>query len=385
MMVDEYTLIKSFKNGKNGEVYLGVKAGSSTKFAISKREIKKMTEQTILKKYWNNELFIMKDINHPNIIKLIDIKQTSKYIYIITEYCNGGSLEEFLENYLKDNDKALPEEIVQYIMRQIIEAFRYLYNKKIMHRCIDLRHILIDYENEIDKKNNNIMKGKLKIINLENARYLKKGELSKSFLGIPLTMSPLILNQFNTNPKTKKCEIIGYNEKEDIWSLGIIFYKLLIGKNPFDANSFDELINKVNEGEYDIPITLSEEAISFLNSMLQYYPFNRLSADELYNHAFLRKSVNEFKKLNLDIIKNSVDNLKIKMNIRNEYLILKISGNLINKLLKQKSINFKNFLSTYFGIFKKNYTLISFTQSPLLIIDNIQMINLVLEILIHIS
>ena len=116
MMVDDYTLIKSFKNGKNGEVYLGVKAGSSTKFAISKREKIKMLEETYLKKYWNNELFIMKDINHPNIIKLIDIKHTSKYIYIITEYCNGGSLEEFLENYLKDNDKALPEEIVQYIM-----------------------------------------------------------------------------------------------------------------------------------------------------------------------------------------------------------------------------------------------------------------------------
>ena len=91
MLVDEYTLIKPFKNGSNGEVYIIYKNGSRTKLAINKREINKMSEKKYLKKYWNNEIFIMKDINHPNIIKLIDRKTSSKYLFIITEYCNGGS------------------------------------------------------------------------------------------------------------------------------------------------------------------------------------------------------------------------------------------------------------------------------------------------------
>ena len=74
-------------------------------------------------------------------------------------------MEDFLERYLEINKKALPEEIVQYIMRQVIEAFRYLYNKRIMHRLINLRHILINYENDFDREIKNIMKGKIKIIN----------------------------------------------------------------------------------------------------------------------------------------------------------------------------------------------------------------------------
>jgi len=65
----------------------------------------------------DDELDILKDTNHPNIIKLIDIKEKPDFIYIITEYCNGGNLQQFLEKYLETYGKALSEEIVQYIMR----------------------------------------------------------------------------------------------------------------------------------------------------------------------------------------------------------------------------------------------------------------------------
>ena len=95
---------------------------------LRKKKLSLYSRNKKAKNYLNNEIFIMKDINHPNINKLIDIKINSENVFIITEYCNGGNLEDFLERYIEINKKALPEEIVQYIMRQVIEAFRYLYN-----------------------------------------------------------------------------------------------------------------------------------------------------------------------------------------------------------------------------------------------------------------
>ena len=143
-------------------------------------------------------------------------------------------------------------------------------------------------------KNNNIMKGKIKIIDFGFSKYLKKGELTKSVLGSPIAMEPIILLKLNKISEYKDNK---YDEKVDIWSLGIIFYELLIGKNPFDANSMKELVQKLEKGDYYVPITLSKEALSFLNNMLQFEPKDRLNIDILYNHEFLRKNVSDFTKL----------------------------------------------------------------------------------------
>ena len=106
------------------------------------------------KDYIDKEISILMDVNHPNIIELKEIKKKENKIYLVMEYCNGGTVEKFLEKYQEDNKKPLSEEIVQYIMRQIVEGMKYLSNKKIMHRHINLDNILIIYEDENDKKNN---------------------------------------------------------------------------------------------------------------------------------------------------------------------------------------------------------------------------------------
>ena len=325
MLIDEYTIVKTIAIGETGEVALGFRKGSQTKYAFKKKELSKYSMNKEAKRYLNNEIYIMKDINHPNIIRLIDIKINSKSVFIITEYCNGGNLEDYLEKYLKVNKKALPEEIVQNIMRQLIDVFRYLYNKKIMHRSINLRHILINYENEIDKENNNIMKGKIKIIHFSFARYLKKEEFGKSSLGNFINMHPSIIKKMK---KREYYENTKYDIKEDIWSLGIICYELLVGKFPFDSQN--------NKAEYFVPITLSKEAILFINCMLQYYHKDRLSVDELYNHEFLKKNVKDFNKLDLDIIKKYAHNSKIKINTIDDYVIKDILAKQIGNVKNQE-------------------------------------------------
>ena len=212
MDINEYTIIELIKKAIFGEIYLGSKKGSPIKYAFKKLNKTKYKNPKAFK-YLDNEISILKDVNHPNILKIIDVKKILEDIYIITEYYNGGTLEEYLEKYIKEKNKAFSEEMVQYIMKQVIEAMKYLYNKKIMHRDLNLSNILINYDDENDRKNGNILKGTIKIIDFGFARYLKKGELAKSIVGSPIYMSPLLLNKIN---KVEGYENTEYDDKEDI-------------------------------------------------------------------------------------------------------------------------------------------------------------------------
>ena len=294
--------------------YIGKKKGISTKFMV--KEYNSDVINSKLNTFINEEIFIVKDLNHPNILKFIELKNVMGNIYIVTDYYNGGNLMKALKIYKKMNNKIFSEEIVQYIMRQIIEGMKYLHNKKIIHRDIKLQNIMINYEEEDDRINNNIMKGRIKIIGFALARYLQKGELNNAFVGTPIYMDPCLLN-------SSKEKEYWYNEKIDIWSLGAIFYELLTGKPLFKAKNREDLEEKSFKGDYFVPITLSKETVSFLNCMLQYDPTKRLSIDKLYNHKFLRKNINEFHKIDLSELNNIkiIDNSKILINSKDNELI----------------------------------------------------------------
>jgi serine/threonine protein kinase len=111
-----------------------------------------------------NEIVILQNLNHLNIVKFKEVKKTKKNFYIIMEYCNGGELSKILENYIKNFGKPFPEEIVQHFMRQILDAFKYMHDKQIIHYNIKLDNILLNYDDETDKDNFDLMKATIKII-----------------------------------------------------------------------------------------------------------------------------------------------------------------------------------------------------------------------------
>ena len=312
MLTDDLTMIKPLGNGAFGKVFLTSKQGTSEKFA-TKQIDKKFAANPKAKKYLDNEIAILKDINHPNIVKLYEVKETPQYFYLVTEYCNGGSLSDLLEDYIDKNNNAFPEKIVQYLMKQIVEALKYLHAKRILHRDIKLDNILVHFENEEDRKNKNLLKAKVKMIDFGFARYLKNEELAYSTLGSPINMDPGILRKLNKMEHSKE---YGYDEKADIWSLGTACYEMLIGTNTFDAESMKDLVKKVEKGNYFLPKTLSKEAVSFLNCMLQYDIKKRCSAEKLSRHKFLNKDFNSLEQINLKEIKKNVQGSKIRINSR---------------------------------------------------------------------
>ena len=308
MQIDNLILEKRLGAGANGEVFLTKKKGDNKYYATKKYERDKI-EKTEFMKYLKNEISILQTLNHPNIVKFDDLKKTKKHFYLVMEYCNGGELSKALEKYQLKYGKPFNEELVQYMMRQIIGAFQYIHNQQIMHRDIKLENILLHFNNEQDKNNLNLMKAQVKIIDFGFACKISKNALTYTAIGNPINMDPLILKKLK-NPYNNKIRQLGYDQKADIWSLGAICYEMLIGRAAFDAEDMEDLVNKIETGKYKVPTTLSKEVVSFLNGMLQYNPNVRLDINQLANHQFLTKNIKEFHSIDLRQVSNKLDSQK---------------------------------------------------------------------------
>jgi len=292
-IVDNYIIGKLLREEYYGKVHISKKKGDDKNlYATRILEREKIEKEKDLYNYLKNEIIILQSLKHPNIVKLEDIKKTKTHFYFTMEYCNGADLPKALEKYKEKYGKPFSEEIVQHLMTQLINAIKYIHEKGIIHKNINLENIMLNFENEKDIKDLNLMKADVKIIDFFHSS-------KKSKPGLAINASPSTL---------KKLKLGGYNikmadsedEKVDIWSLGTIFYEILIGKPIFDADDLNEQIDKVEQGDYYVPKNISFESVSFMNGMLQQEPKKRLNAEQLLKHPFLTKNINEFTPIDMN-------------------------------------------------------------------------------------
>jgi len=302
--LDDLTLDTKLGNGAFGEVFKSKISGSDTIYATKRLEKRKFMKNPKAYRYLENEINILNNISHENIVKLYNSDlQTTKYKYLITEYCNGGDLNGCLEKYKKEMNRPFNEEEVQYIMRQLVSGIKYLHvEKKILHRDLKLENILLQFDNEEDRLQKRILKAKIKIIDFGFARYYD--DLVGSVLGSPMFMDPRILYRL---AKVDHQQDFGYEEKADIYSLGVICYILLTGKPLFDVDNLKELVDITKKGEFQISADLSKETISFLNYMLRSDPKKRLDIEKLSRHKFITLDSQYFTKIDKTLLS---DNLK---------------------------------------------------------------------------
>ena len=319
MMLDDYLLTQLLGKGTFGDVFLTTKKGSNLSYATKRME-RELVENPHYCKYFVNEVSILRNVFHKNIVKIVDLKKTKNHYYIIMELCNGGSLKSNLDKYMKINKKPFPEKIVQHIMRQIVSAINYLHGLKIVHRDLKLENILVNYSSEEDKSNVNLLNAELKIVDFGFATHINNVSLLKTAIGSPFNMDPRILKKFNSHTNCPQT----YDEKADIWSLGTLCYQLLMGEYAFKANNSQELSLKIEEGNLNIPITFAKETISFLINMLQYDPTKRSSAAEISEHPFLIKYIGDFSYIDLRKVLHKINYDKLYLNIKDNKTICSV-------------------------------------------------------------
>ena len=266
-----YLKTKMLGSGAFGEVWLVHHRDLDRDFAmkiIKKRKNKKNDEREIL-----NEIEILKKLDHPKILKVVDFYSTLKKYYIITEYCPAGELfNEIIKVRKFDEGQAA------FIINQILKAITYCHKMNIIHRDIKPENIMIT-----NREKNGCLQ--VKLIDFGTAKIFEKGHQENKYVGSSYYMAPEIIKR-------------KYDEKCDLWSIGVIMYILLTGRPPFDGNDDDEILENVKKGVYDTysypyPL-LSSHSKDLINKLLQYDPKKRISADQAIEHPWFKTA--EFKK-----------------------------------------------------------------------------------------
>ena len=312
--------------GSSGEVYIA-KDKNGVKYAI-----KKINKQSIkFKSSIINEAKISQNVNHPHIVKCFGVYEDLKSISFVIEFIEGGDLLDFIKKYPGEH---LNDELALEILIQILETVDYLHNElKICHRDIKLENFLISIENG---------KPNIKIIDFGLSCYIPENNIMNEIVGSPYYQAPEILEG-------------GYYSKMiDMWSIGILFYTMLVGNFPFNGNDKENLeehilYDKINFNEIE-----NKELRELCEGLLEKHPDFRLNVikalkkayeiyDNITNDETLCKIREDF--LKLDTMKLGYVTLE---QVKHYY---NIDFTKYNINLKQKFFNFADFAHLVNGIF----------------------------------
>ena len=332
--MEHFQKIKLLNINKCSEIYL-VKDTFSNELFVLKMLILVNCNTTEEKEHIKTEMKILNQLSHPNIIKLYQIYKCPLQNYLILEYGNGGTLDENLLEYKRNNSKPFPEDLVQIFMKQILCGVNYFHANGIIHRDLKLKNIVLKYENILDLQYKNLYKATVKIIDFDLC-YITNINKPNSVVGTVPNMAPSIV--YNINNKYPKY----YDEKVDIWSLGTLCYEMLFGKPLFTNLSNKEIFDKISSADFKISHSVSKEARNFLECMLQKDGDKRLSAYQLLNHKFITGDCNKFTKYVKVFANNPKDIHRCKTSINNfyenKYSIIKTGIHIKNICQKCKKI-----------------------------------------------
>ena len=309
-------IVKKLGSGSMGEVNL---VKSNNQYFAIKKIAKTLTTRPQIKESFVKELSMLNELKHKNIITLYKVSEDANFHYLTLEYCNGNSLHHCLKHYMKKYKKPFSEEIVQYLMKQIVDGLQFIHQHDIIHRDMKLANILVKFYAKEDIKNINMMKSHLKISDFGISI---KAKQAFTLIGTAAYLDPIILKKMNERNDLKDSD--GYDKSADIWSLGALCYEMLTGNRVFNGRNQNELFNKVEIGDYSIPSNLSKEVVSFLTGMLQYNPKKRLNIDQISKHEFLNKNVKNFSKIDLGLFGNKVGPNGLNINIKKNQTVMNI-------------------------------------------------------------
>jgi serine/threonine protein kinase len=169
--------------GKFATVYEGRHTVTGQRLAIKVMDKQKLiAEDPRVEEFLQRETSIMKSLDHPSVVRLHDVLETPTSLYLVMEFCPGGTLADYLTT-----KKILSEEEVQRYVRQIASGLQYMRARSVSHRDLKPANLLL-----VETGAGRICK----ITDFTFARFLNPGEISKTLVGSPLYMAPEIFNNY---------------------------------------------------------------------------------------------------------------------------------------------------------------------------------------------
>ncbi|XP_074095260.1 serine/threonine-protein kinase MARK2 isoform X2 [Cotesia typhae] len=247
--IGKYKLLKTIGKGNFAKVKLAKHIPTGKEVAIKIIDKTQLNPGSLQKLF--REVRIMKMLDHPNIVKLFQVIETEKTLYLVMEYASGGEVFDYLVLHGRMKEKEARAKF-----RQIVSAVQYCHQKKIIHRDLKAENLLLDSEMNI------------KIADFGFSNEFTPGNKLDTFCGSPPYAAPELF-------QGKKYD----GPEVDVWSLGVILYTLVSGSLPFDGSTLRELRERVLRGKYRIPFYMSTDCENLLKKFLVLNPTKRASLE----------------------------------------------------------------------------------------------------------
>jgi len=250
-----YSLLRPpIGKGAYGEVKKAVHRKTNVQRAVKiiyKTNTKKDEAEQLI-----NEVNILRELDHPNIMKILEFYEDEKCFYIVSEFYDGGELFEKIAKM-----KYFSEKQAAQLMKQILSAVAYCHANNIVHRDLKPENILFE-----GKKSDSLVK----VIDFGTSRFYETKNKMNGRFGTPYYIAPEVINR-------------KYTEKCDNWSCGVILYILLCGYPPFNGETEKEIMNNILAEKWDFsPVEfaqVSNEAKALIKKLLTYDPKHRITAE----------------------------------------------------------------------------------------------------------
>ena len=267
--IGPWKLGKTLGRGATGRVLLATHQTTGQKAAVkvvSKSELhdddhKKSADDAGLPYGIEREIIIMKLLTHPNVLRLYDVWETSKALYLVLEYVEGGELFDLLV----ERGPLQEIEAIKYF-RQIILGTAYCHALGICHRDLKPENLLLDASLNV------------KLADFGMAALESGGKLLETSCGSPHYAAPEIVSGLKY-----------HGAASDVWSCGVILFALLTGRLPFDDENIRNLLLKVQAGNFEMPNEISDDAKDLIDQMLTVDPGQRILTEKILSHPLLNK------------------------------------------------------------------------------------------------
>ena len=293
--MEQFKIINKIGEGAYSTVYTVERFEDGKIYALKKVKIKKLTKKEQTNAL--NEVRILASVESPYVIGYKDsfIDETDQTLCIVMEYADDGDLYQKIKLYIK-NKTFFMEHDIWRIFIQITKGLHDLHEYNILHRDLKSANVFLFRD------------GSAKLGDLNVSKITTRG-LGYTQTGTPYYASPEV---WKDNP---------YNLKSDIWSLGCVFYELIMLTTPFKAKSMKELFEKVKQGNYPpIPNSFSPKFQIVIDRILKIRPEDRPDAGDILNMPEILDKIEEYGIFN-DNNKNQVESQKNELNFssRTEY------------------------------------------------------------------